>query len=107
MAVYFIQSGQTGPVKIGSAQWPKNRVHGLQAGNPEKLRLIHTVDGWLPAERQIQRHYAHLRLRGEWFRFCPTMLTVEKIIEIDTSGAPKAGVTHDQVRAGYDIRAGH
>jgi hypothetical protein len=91
MAVYFIRAGEDGPVKIGSAEWPHHRVVSLQAGNAEKLRLIHQTDGWLAAERQVQQHYAHLQIRGEWFRFCPTMLVIETIINLDTSGAPKIG----------------
>ena len=77
MAVYFIRAGESGPVKIGKADDVMERLAGLQCGNPEPLRLIRTLDGGQFEEYWLHRHYRPLRLRGEWFTFCASMLTIE------------------------------
>src|SRR5688572_22209648 len=43
--VYFIQQGATGPVKIGIAKDPLDRMGTLQTGNPAPLNLRHVVPG--------------------------------------------------------------
>jgi hypothetical protein len=83
MAVYFIRAGEDGPVKIGSAERPDERLRDLQCGNATELTLMHVVGGWGPAERQIHKHYADRRIRGEWFQFCPSMSDVETFIDLD------------------------
>jgi hypothetical protein len=73
--IYFIQSGKSDLVKIGYAADPQTRLRQLQCGNPEPLRLIATKDGEKDAEGQWHRRLAHLRVRGEWFRWCDEMRT--------------------------------
>lgn len=77
MSVYFIQSGGDGPVKIGvCAQDIEARLASLQCGNPEPLRLLGSIEGSFQAEAALHRRYEARRLRGEWFRYCPTMMDV-------------------------------
>jgi hypothetical protein len=74
MAVYMIQAGKDGPVKIGVGYNPKARLAGMQTSHYETLTIIRLLDGGIGEERILHDRYASLRIRGEWFRFCPTML---------------------------------
>jgi hypothetical protein len=76
MPVYFIRSGEDGPVKIGIAEEPRSRMRDLQVGNPVELLMIREITGGAPEESWLHRHYGDLRLRGEWFKFCASMLTI-------------------------------
>lgn len=71
--VYFIQSGEDGPIKIGRAQNIYSRRSELQGGNPELLY----IRAYIPlkyvadlAEELLHMYFAQFRLRGEWF--CPS-----------------------------------
>lgn len=66
--LYFIQVGETGPIKIGSAKDVKYRLRHLQCGNPDELRVLHVVRNAGGYEREAHRALVHLRIRGEWFR---------------------------------------
>jgi hypothetical protein len=74
MPVYFIRSGDDGPVKIGVSWNPAARIKSLAEASPVALRIIRVVDGNHQIERQLHARYKSLRLRGEWFLFCPTMM---------------------------------
>lgn len=65
--VYFIQSGEHGPVKIGLAQDPLRRMAELQTGNPEDLFLRHVVPGKRADEGKLHHRFREARVRGEWF----------------------------------------
>jgi hypothetical protein len=43
--VYFIQAGVGGPIKIGEADSPEDRLRALQTAHHEQLTLLATVDG--------------------------------------------------------------
>jgi hypothetical protein len=84
MTVYFLRAGETHAVKIGCCKGNLHeRVKVLQMGNPEPLHVIKTIDAHGPAERQLQKHYRNRHIRGEWFRFCPSMMVIEQILNID------------------------
>lgn len=69
--IYFIQSGRSDRIKIGyCASDPNTRLRQLQCGNPEDLRLIAVRDGDMEAEAYWHERFAHLRIRGEWFKWC-------------------------------------
>jgi hypothetical protein len=77
MAVYFIQAGgPEGPVKIGKAGNPLDRLSDLQVGNHEPLELIHVVHGGLEREAAIHSMFEPLLGRKEWFYFDQKMLRV-------------------------------
>jgi hypothetical protein len=83
MAVYFIQAGgPNGPVKIGKADDPIQRLRDLQVGNHEPLRLIHVVRGGVEREADIHGMFKPLSGRKEWFRFSSKML---KVPEFETA----------------------
>ena len=66
--LYFIQSGDNGPVKIGKADNVQYRMISLQTGNPERLHLLATFpmeDGL--SEEKIHALLEGYRIRGEWY----------------------------------------
>jgi hypothetical protein len=38
--VYFMQQGETGPIKIGVRDHPQSRRRRLQTGSPHELKVI-------------------------------------------------------------------
>lgn len=65
--LYFIESGEGGPIKIGIARDPWERIETLQIGNPEPLRLLTLCYSSQDEERQIHRVLKDDRIHGEWF----------------------------------------
>jgi len=63
--VYFIHCKRLGAIKIGSTDDVQYRLKTLQTGCPAQLVLIGCCDDSEPA---LHRQFAHLRIRGEWFR---------------------------------------
>lgn len=76
MAVYFVQAGEGGPVKIGYARNVEHRMNYLQLGNHERLSLLRVVSGDQRAECWLHRQFSLLRLEREWFKFAPEMLVI-------------------------------
>jgi hypothetical protein len=77
--IYFIQAGDDGPIKIGSAKSPGERLATHQTSNHEELRIVATI----PAssrnlERSIHASFAKHHIRGEWYHPAPEIM---KIIE--------------------------
>jgi hypothetical protein len=65
--VYFIQSGDDGPIKIGFTRNLAARLRQLQTGHPAKLRVLRAFRGDERLEAWLHRHFAAHRLNGEWF----------------------------------------
>lgn len=66
-AVYFIQCGDGGPVKIGKANDVEKRLTLLQIGSPYSLTLLGIMAGGRVDESELHRRFASSRMRGEWF----------------------------------------
>lgn len=64
--IYFIREAD-GPVKIGVAKNPRERIATLQCGNPRPLEIVGVWRGYHFEERQLHERFEHLRLAGEWF----------------------------------------
>lgn len=77
--IYFIRIGDHGPVKIGRAYNPAARLSTLQGAHWQTLRLVRTLEGDRLVERRLHRHYADLALRGEWFSWDDSMMTIEPL----------------------------
>jgi hypothetical protein len=71
--VYFIQQGNTGPVKIGIANDPRKRLGNLQTGNPAELHLRHVVPGDRDLENQLHHRFREARIRCEGLAMTPFM----------------------------------
>ena len=65
--IYFIQHGDSGPVKIGLSKTPTERVNKLQTGNPRELILRHVIPGDRGVENDLHERFKAARIRGEWF----------------------------------------
>lgn len=76
--VYFIRAwslvdeddydwAETGPVKIGVARDPIQRLAELQCGNPLQLRIQQVILGNREVEQAYHKHWHDARIRGEWF----------------------------------------
>jgi hypothetical protein len=80
MPVYLIQCGD-GPVKIGKADDPKDRLLKLQIAHYQVLHIIRTVPGGLVTERAFQDKFRRRHIRNEWYHFDPEMLTWQAPLE--------------------------
>ena len=71
MYLYCI-ANSSGECKFGFSGEPLKRLRALQTGSSETLHLIETVcvpeDRVREFERILHKEFAHLRVRGEWFR---------------------------------------
>lgn len=65
--IYFIMSGDL--VKIGYSNNPKKRFAALSTGCPFPCHLIGVTEGGPSEEAALHKAFAHLREKGEWFRF--------------------------------------
>jgi hypothetical protein len=81
MAVYFIRAGEDGPVKIGYAADVSKRLIKMQADNAAPLTVIRQIQGGRPTEAAMHTLFAEQHIRGEWFRFHASMLSVGEAIE--------------------------
>lgn len=65
--VYFIQQGVNGPIKIGTALNPIDRMINLQRGSGYKLVLLGVIKGGVAAEKILHKRFGHLNIHHEWF----------------------------------------
>jgi hypothetical protein len=79
--VYFIQSVDGGPIKIGIAMSPLERLGQIQNMSPVKLRILKTSRGGQRLEKELHRQFAADRLHGEWF--APTKQLLDYISELE------------------------
>lgn len=74
--VYFIEAIGLDLVKIGwTAGEVRTRLKALQCASPVELQVCGAMHGTLYQERGFHRRYRALRVRGEWFRLSPELLT--------------------------------
>ena len=64
--IYFIQSGDGGPIKIGWTGGLGLRLWALQVGNPEQLRVLASYAAGRDEELRLHDRFRHLHIRGEW-----------------------------------------
>ena len=72
MPVYFIgrKSGK-GAIKIGATKNVQERLRQLQRYSPVPVVLLGVFPGGV--EVDIQNHFKHLRMYGEWFKDTPEL----------------------------------
>lgn len=82
MIYLYCIADDSGLCKFGYSRDPSGRLRELQTGNPNPLFLVESVclpesEGLRESfaarqlEQQLHRDFAHLRVRGEWFRCSP------------------------------------
>lgn len=75
--IYFLRAGDEGPVKIGYVEHDLDkRIRHLQSGHYEKLELLRVIPGTMVDEGRFHLYFRERRIRGEWFRFDQTMLSL-------------------------------
>jgi hypothetical protein len=65
--VYFIQARDGGPVKIGIALDPLERMRYLQSANSFELNCLWLTPGDGRTERKLHHKFRDSHIRGEWF----------------------------------------
>ena len=65
--IYYLQQGDSGPIKIGYSAYPFKRMRQLQTANSVSLKLLLIVEGTKGLERRLHRQFSHLRIQSEWF----------------------------------------
>jgi hypothetical protein len=68
--VYFIQTGDSPLVKIGSAICAVSRLNDLQTASPITLHILGTIAGGRKKEKELHRRFKELQTESgnEWFR---------------------------------------
>lgn len=74
-SVYFIRDGEKACIKIGVSVEPRHRRGSLQTGHPGELVLLGTIPGIRADEQELQYRFRDLRVRGEWYRETPELLS--------------------------------
>lgn len=67
MAIYFVQCGAGGPIKIGFSDNPAFRMSQLQTCHWQELTLLGTQDGTEEDERALHQRFSSARAGREWF----------------------------------------
>lgn len=65
--VYFVEAGDSGKVKIGTSMHMRKRIHELQGGSHEPLRLLLSIEGGHSVESEVHKLYKAERIGREWF----------------------------------------
>lgn len=73
-AVYIVQNGLTGPIKIGVSKNVQRRLRELQTGSARKLNLLgwfdcESIDLAFELESQLHKQFKANAMSGEWFGF--------------------------------------
>lgn len=81
----MIRWGESGPVKIGKADDPKERLGNLQVANWETLKIIRLFEGGEAEEDFLHACFADLNIRGDWHSFSYAMMGDVGLVEIPLS----------------------
>jgi len=67
--IYFVQAGESGPIKIGfSDQDVDGRIATMQTANAETLHLRALIRADISLETDLHSVLGEDRMQGEWFR---------------------------------------
>jgi hypothetical protein len=84
-AVYIIQMGNDGPVKIGFSNRLSERLKSIQTDCPYKIKIIAVIENCsFQDEHDLHKKYRHLRIHGEWFEKNVLSLINEDIKALQT-----------------------
>jgi len=85
VSVYFAQRRRGGLIKIGWSRSVRGRLTAVKA------KMIGAIAGDREIEKKLHKRFAHLRVRGEWFKPGDELLTFIRVAaqehEPDTSDA--------------------
>lgn len=67
--IYFVLDTVNNAVKIGYSTNPKRRIHNLQSSTINPLKLIHTLQGDVKSEYELQERFWRDKIKNEWFNY--------------------------------------
>jgi hypothetical protein len=86
-----------GPIKIGTTtNWARDRISALQTGNPVEMQLIVWIPGGEETEAAMHERFAHLRIRGEWFK--PGLALLQFIDDVEKGVVRAKTIARDRNR---------
>lgn len=87
--VYFIQSGNLGPIKIGYSNNVKKRLSALRSGSPYELSVIGIIEGGREKEKELHEKFKEKRIAQncEWFESCDEIIGFINSNKIKTEAA--------------------
>jgi hypothetical protein len=85
--IYFLQSLDGGPVKIGTTDNLELRRKQLEARYGQSLALLATLPGGVDEEKVLHRRFAHIRF-GATEQFIPTAELYEFIGHVPSDDVP-------------------
>lgn len=72
--IYFIQENVSDAIKVGTSRCIRARVSALRVSTPGALTVLAATEGGRCVEGLLHWLFAHIRIRGEWFRPAPELL---------------------------------
>lgn len=110
MAIYFIQMGEGGPVKIGRSRNVRSRLvtfHTMLPGEPIVLGVIDAADE-ANAERALHARFRAAAIRNEWFAPTPDLLAyiAEHAVQFAFKAPRRRSVTPDWLARHPDMPPG-
>lgn len=66
--VYFLRENGVGAIKIGITGNLKARLRSMRSNTPHEITVLGSAHANERFEGQLQRKFAYVRIRGEWFR---------------------------------------
>ncbi len=75
MITYIVRSEVDGAVKIGTTRNLRTRLGQISTAKAAPLTVLRLVPGGIAVEGWIKTNFRAQRIRGEWFRLCPEMLS--------------------------------
>jgi hypothetical protein len=103
--VYFIQGVNGGPIKIGMALDPVERLRVIQAYSPVQLVFRWVTTGGQQAEAKYHQRFRRDRLWGEWFEPASDLLTLCRVdkIQSESSSLRRIRMDRDRLRIRLDV----
>ena len=84
---YFISDGER--IKIGFSERPRRRILGIGSTLGKDLKTLAVVPTSIAGEFETHQRFAHLKIRGEWFRPEPDLLQFIELVKAEADNIPK------------------
>jgi hypothetical protein len=81
MAIYIVQMGSDGPVKIGFSKRPHVRIRSLSVSSPADLKVIAIIKGDTFTEAELHKRFEYAHIKGEWFKPVPELVNFDSTWE--------------------------
>lgn len=78
--IYFIQSNNTGPIKIGFSEKPDKRISGIRGEHPYTITTLLVISHVIEEdEGKLHSYFKEYNIKGEWFQPEVVLDFIEKI----------------------------